>query len=94
MKSLYKMCAGHTLLPRSLHFELHGDQAGVVLCHGGFGDVSKREYLGRQVAVKVLRARPGRDSQDMINVGHWCTLFRCTWKLTRCDVCRGSAKRS
>ena len=71
MKSLYKMCAGHNLLPGSLRFEMHEDPTGVVLCHGGFGDVSKREHRGQAVAVKVLRPRGGKSSQDMTNVGDW-----------------------
>ena len=63
------MCAGHTSLPRSLHFELQDDLMGTTFYHGGFADVVKRRYLGREVAVKVLRARNNNTSQDMINVG-------------------------
>ena len=71
MKSLYKMCAGHTLLPVSLHFELHDDPMEVVLCRGGFADVSKREYRGQEVAVKVLRARKGNGLRVMTSVSRW-----------------------
>ena len=74
MKTLYKMCAGHTLLPRSLHFELHEDPTDVVLFRGGFADVSKHAHYDQDVAVKVLRARSNNGSRDMINVGHWRTL--------------------
>ena len=69
MKSLYKTCAGHTLFPRSLHFELHDNSMGVPLCRGGSADVLKREYRGRGVAIKVLRGYSGNGSRDMINVG-------------------------
>ena len=68
MKSLYKTCAAHTLLPRPLHFELHDDPTGTVFFRGGFADVLKREYLGREVAVKVLRPHNSNGLQDMTNV--------------------------
>ena len=71
MRSLYKTCAGHNLLPRSLHFELGEDPIGVVLYSGGFGDVWKREYDGRDVAVKVLRPHYDIGSRDIIHVGRW-----------------------
>jgi len=38
MKSLYKMCVGHALLPRSLHCELLENPIGVVMYRGGFAD--------------------------------------------------------
>ena len=73
MKSLYKMCAGHSLLPRSLHFELLEDPMGAVLCRGGSADVSKCEHRGREVAVKALRAHASNNLRDMTNVSHWHT---------------------
>jgi len=94
VKSLYKMCAGRNLLPISLRFELREDPAGVVVCRGGFADVSKHEHCGREVAVKVLRSRGSDHSQDMINVGHWRTLLPRKCRLTEGDICRGSARRS
>ena len=78
MKSLYKMCAGHGLLPKSLRFELHDNPTGVVLRHGGFADVSKREHRGQAVAVKELRPRNSNGSQDMTNVGDCSLLFPST----------------
>ena len=68
MKLTYKTCAGHTLLPRSLDFELHGDPVGDPLHGGGYGDVWKREHCGREVAVKVLRLRSKNGWQDINNV--------------------------
>ena len=70
MKSLYKTCAGHNLLPRSLRFEFLEDPMGVVLCRGGFSDVSKCKHRGQEVAVKVLRACSNDGLRDMTNVSH------------------------
>lgn len=70
VKSLYKMCARHTMLPKSLHFKLHEGQIGAVLRRGGSADVSKLEHRGQEVAVKVLRSHGNIASRDMINVGH------------------------
>lgn len=71
MKPLYKTCAGYNLLPRSLHFELHGDLVGAPLNSGGFGNVWKRKYCGRDVAVKVLKPRDNNGSRDISNVSDW-----------------------
>ena len=47
------------MLPGSLHFELpeNAMDDDDVQSQGGFADVLKREYGGREVAVKVLRLR-------------------------------------
>ena len=70
VKSLYKTCAGHTLLPRSLHFELPENSTGVAEYRGGFADVLKREHRGREVAVKVLRVCGVNCWQEITNVSH------------------------
>lgn len=70
MKSLYKTCAGHASLPRSLYFELDGDPVGFPMYSGGFGDVWKCEYRDREVAVKILRPRGHDGSQDIGSVSH------------------------
>lgn len=61
------MCAGHTALPRSLHFELPESELDDVQYRGGFADVLRCEYGGRGVAVKILRRR-GLSSQEMRKV--------------------------
>ena len=67
VKSLYMMCAGHTLLPGSLNFELPGNTMGDVRYRGGFADVLRRDGHGKDVAVKVLRAH-GLSLKEMKNV--------------------------
>ena len=69
MKSLYKMCARHVVLPSSLHFELRENALDAPLCSGGTADVSKHKYGDREVAVKVLRVRG--DLRDVTNVSDW-----------------------
>lgn len=69
IRSLYKMCAGHTLLPSSLRFELPEGTMGAAQYRGGSADVLKRKCGGRDVAVKALRAR-GISSEGMRNVSH------------------------
>ena len=64
------MCAGHNLLPRSLHFELPGNAMGDAQYHGGYADVLKRGCGGREVAIKALRARRGLTLEVMRNVSH------------------------
>ncbi|KAF9646793.1 kinase-like protein [Thelephora ganbajun] len=80
VKSLYMACARHTLIPRSLRIELCNSSAGVVRYRGGFGDVSKHEYQGREVAVKTLRTCVTSDLQTVIR--RFCKEF-VTWKALR-----------
>ena len=62
------MCASNTQLPRSLQIELCDDPTSVALYRGGFGDVSKRRYQGREVAVKVLRTYANTDIPKVTRV--------------------------
>ena len=68
MKYLYRMCARHALLPASLKIEHYDSLPGVLLYRGGFGDVWKREYRGREVAVKVLRIYATSDLPEITRV--------------------------
>jgi len=70
VRMLYKTCARHALFPRSLKIELCDNPTNLVLYHGGFGDVSKREYQGREVAVKRLRIYDTADLQKVIRMSH------------------------
>ena len=66
---LYKICAHNALFPRSLRIELRDNRDNIVLYRGGFGDVSKREHQGRDVAIKRLRIYDTSDLQKVIRVG-------------------------
>ena len=68
MKSLYKTCARHSLLPRSLQIELYYDPAAVPHSRGGVADVWKKEYRGLEVAVKALRTSSESDLQKITHV--------------------------
>jgi hypothetical protein len=68
VRSLYKLCAAHSLLPRSLQIEARYDLSDVPHCHGGFADVWKGNYGDREVAVKVLRIYANSDLQKITRV--------------------------
>jgi len=69
VRMLYKMCARNALFPRSLRIELRDNRDNIVRYRGGFGDVSKHEYQGREVAIKRLRIYDTSDPQKVIRVG-------------------------
>jgi len=69
VRMLYEACARHILFPTTLRIELYGESGGVVLYRGRYGDVSKREYQGREVAVKTPRIYTTSDSQKIFHVG-------------------------
>lgn len=92
-KALYKMCGHYALLPAAMHISVDYDRMARPLYSGGHGDVWKGDYLGQEVAVKVLRAYSSSDMQEMFGVGlPLCSLIMC-WYTDRA-ACRGSAKRS
>ena len=92
MRSLYKMCARHTLFPTSLRIMLCDDPTDVVLFRGGFGDVSKRIYKEREVAVKTLRTYSTSDLQTIIRVRFSGTSSYANHHLTDHRFSRGSAR--
>jgi len=91
IKSLYKMCACHAMIPYSLHFELCESVRDAPLCHGGSADVSKHKHGSREVAVKVLRVRG--NLRDMTNVSAGELLPPRTSRLIELNLCRSSARR-
>ena len=68
VKLLYKTCSHHALLPRALEVLVDYDRTGDALYHGGFGDVWRGEFCGRDVAVKVVRIYSQSELQRVINV--------------------------
>ena len=69
LKLLYNTCACRALFPRLLRIELCDNPDSIVMFRGGFGDVSKHEYQGWEVAVKTLRIYTPSDPQKIIHVG-------------------------
>jgi hypothetical protein len=55
VRSLHRICGRQALLPKSLAIPLCYNPTETPLCHGGFADVWKGQYDGREVAVKVLK---------------------------------------
>ena len=48
---------------------MHYDQKGYPVCNGGFADVWKGQYDGRDVAVKILRVYLTSDFEQIRKVG-------------------------
>ena len=68
MKSLYRTCARHSLLPESLQIKVHYDPETFPHSRGGFADVWKGKCGDREVAVKVLRTNSKGDIRKIVRV--------------------------
>ena len=66
---VYKICGYHALIPQSLEISLCYDPNEQPICRGGFADVWKGQYHGREVAAKVLRLRQREDLERVRRVG-------------------------
>jgi len=66
---VYKVCGRHTLVPQSLEIPLCYNPNEKSACHGGFADVWKGRYRGKEVAAKVLRPRRTDDLERVRRVG-------------------------
>jgi len=64
------MCGRHALLPAALKIPVCYDRTSVASYKGGYGDVWKGEYRGRDVAVKVIRMYLNSDLQRIVSVSH------------------------
>ena len=70
VKSLYRTCGRHALLPRTLKIAVCYDRTGTASYRGGFSDVWKGKHCGRDVAVKVIRTYSNDDLQRVIGVSY------------------------
>ena len=91
LDTLRKICGHQGLLPRSVQIPLCFNQLGAPLYRGGYADVWKSQYDGRDVAVKVLRIYSTSDYEKMASVG---SRVPSKYLLADCQDCRGSAKKS
>ena len=55
MRSLYKVCGHHAVVPESMRIPLCYNPSETPCCDGGFADVWKGTYNGQTVAAKVVR---------------------------------------
>ncbi|KAF9643955.1 hypothetical protein BDM02DRAFT_3175321 [Thelephora ganbajun] len=77
LKLLYRTCGRRELLPTALKIPICYGQTGSALCKGGFADVWKEKYCGRDVAVKVIRIYSNSNLQKI--TGRFCKEV-VTWK--------------
>jgi hypothetical protein len=69
LNTLCKICGRQALLPRSVQIPLCYDRSHTPLYRGGFADVWKGSYEGREVAVKVLVVYLTSDLDKITRVG-------------------------
>ena len=92
LRSLYRTCGRHALLPTSLKFPIPFERNGNALFRGGFADVWKGRHDGQDVAIKVIRIYSNSDLQRVIGVSFW-QISVPTGLRTDCALCRSSARR-
>ena len=69
MSTLCRVCGHRALLPRSVQISLRYDRTDTPRYQGGFAEVWKTEYKGRDVAVKVLKVYMRSDLVKITRVG-------------------------
>ena len=91
LKSLYRTCGCHALLPRTLKVSASYDRTGAASFRGGFADVWKGKHRGRDVAVKVIRTYSNSDLQKIVGVSCWlCSFSRgCALTVPYIEVLQG-----
>ena len=70
MRYLYRICGHLALIPRSLEIKVHYNRGEYPLCDGGFADVWKCRYDGKEVAAKVLKVYSTSDFEQIRKVGY------------------------
>jgi hypothetical protein len=68
LKTLYRMCGRHALLPGALKVPVCYDRNSAALYRGGFADVWKGKHGGKDVAVKVIRTYANNILQKVTRV--------------------------
>ena len=92
LKPLYRICGLYALLPKSLTIPTCYDRTSIALYRGGYADVWKGEYCGRDVAVKVMRIYSNSDLRKILGVSRRSPPLPADLGID--DVlCRGSARR-
>ena len=81
IKILYTTCRDRALIPRAMNVSVRYDPAKPPLYRGGFGDVWKGEYCGREVAIKVIKTYSNTELQKVRGVSRWLNP-RSTFRLT------------
>ena len=92
LKSLYRTCGRHALLPTTLRIPISYERTGEASYRGGFADVWKGEYRDQEVAVKVIRIYSNTDLQKVAGVSHWLRSVPA-YLSTESVPCRGFARR-
>jgi len=95
LRSLRKICGRHALLPTTLKTPISVERTGDVMFRGGFADVWKGEYCGRDVAIKALRIYSESELQRVAGVSYWLyPLFPRARVLTvpRAEVLQGGCR--
>jgi hypothetical protein len=70
LRSLYKLCGHHALLPRSLNVLKYSHTTEFPSYFGGSADVWEGVSLGEKVAVKVLRLSMADDLTRTVHVSY------------------------
>lgn len=90
LRFLYKICGRHAILPRSLEIPLCYDPKDNPLCCGGFGEVWKGEYRGREVAAKVLKVYKTSDLDQIKRVCSRLSVCVTGLSMSRIELLQGS----
>ena len=69
MRTSYRICYREAILPKSVRIPLCYDRSDDPQFRGGFADVWRANYEGKEVAVKVLRVYTTSDFYKITKVG-------------------------
>ena len=79
MRSTYTICGRDSLVPESLNIPTCYNHSKIPQASGGFADVWKGNYEGKDVAAKVLRVCATSNFKKIRKVSsHQCVVLRQT----------------